>query len=275
MSIGFATWTLGNTPIDQYVPELARMGYDGVEIIGDRARMPASELRALLDRYGLRVLAVVAKGEIDPAHPLHSRRKQAIEYYRDLLTYCVELGCQQLVVREQPGRNRPIVGRLKECSMFKQSLSSIAQTAVALNIRVSVLPVNRYEGFLINSIQDGLALLESLSHTHIDLALNSFHMNIEEVYVLEALRAVEGSIGLFYAAESTRGVLGEGHLDWPEICLTLAQGAYKGDYLIECQAWGADPLLSTGRAPDWVEQVLDYAERSLDHLRVALAAAWP
>jgi D-psicose/D-tagatose/L-ribulose 3-epimerase len=274
MSIGFATWTLGGTPVDGYAEELARMGYDGVEVVGDPEQVPANELRTRLEHHGLRVLAVLSKPEADPAHPLHSRRLQAIEYYRALLTYCVELGCQRVVIREQPGRTRPIVGRSKESEVYKQTVRSIAHSAVSMNIHLSVLPVNRYEGFLVNTARDGLEILENANDIYTDLALNSYHMNIEEADTLEALRSVEGRIGLFYAAESHRRALGEGHLDWPEICLTLAQCGYKGDYVIECQAAGADPLLPMGHTPGWTDQILEYAERSIQHLRVALAATW-
>jgi D-psicose/D-tagatose/L-ribulose 3-epimerase len=274
MSIGFATWMLGGTPIGGYIEELARMGYDGVEVVGDPEQIPAAELLELLDEHGLRVLAVIPKPEVDPAHPLHSRRLQAIEYYRALLAYCVKLGCHRIVIREQPGRVHPIVGHSKECEVFKQTIRSVAHSAVSMNIHLSVLPVNRYEGYLINTAQQGLEILENANLTYTDLALNSYHMNIEETDIRGTLRSVEGRIGLFYAAENHRHALGEGQLDWPEICLTLAQSGYKGDYIIECQASGADPLLSIGRASGWVDQVLDYAERSIQHLRVALAATW-
>jgi sugar phosphate isomerase/epimerase len=265
---------MGDTPITEYAPLLARMQYDGVELVGDPERVSAREMRAVLLDNGLSVLAVMPTNDADPAHPLPSQRQRSIDYYRELLEFCVELGCSRLVIREKPGRIRPIVGRSKEWALYQQTLTAVAQSAANLNVRVSVLPVNRYEGYLINKANDALDVIQQQSQQQLDIALNTYHMNIEEASIRVALQKVGRYLGIFYASENHRRVVGEGHIDWPDICLALKNQEYSGDIIVECQAPGADPLVPVGRSPDWPAEVLENARRSIENLRVALAAVY-
>lgn len=274
-NIGFATWTMGDIPFMDYLPRLEQMGYTGIELIGDSARAPAANILAVVDEYGLSVMSVVAVNEIDLAHPLPSMRQESIEMVRDLLNYCIEIGCRKLVLREKPGRMRPIVGRVKEWSLLQQSLRAVMYSASHAGVQVLFLPVNRYEGFLVNTAQDALKLLERIDPMDANVALNSYYMNLEESGFRSTFENVGSRLGLFYASESNRRALGEGRIDWLEVCLALDAIGYRDDIIIECQAVGADPMLPVGRSPDWPLEVLAFAEQSIAHLRVALAACRP
>lgn len=270
--IGFAAWTLGDVSPFDYLPRLADMGYDGVEVVGDFQGIPVDDLRAALDESELSVFSVLTPPQIDLAHPLPSMRQESVDYVRDLIDFCMDVGSPRLVVREQPGRVRPIVGRIKESGLLQQSLRTIGYGAAHAGVQICLMPINRYEGFLVNSAQDALSLLEKVNSTQVRIALNSYHMNMEEDGFRSAFDNVSGQLGLFYAAENHRRVLGQGRLDWMEIGLTLGAIGYEAPILIECQAEGSDPLLPVGRAPDWDEEVMRYAEASLEHMRMVQAA---
>jgi sugar phosphate isomerase/epimerase len=255
-----------------YLHRLEKMGYDGIELVGDSARIPAAEIRVLTGEYDLAVLSVVAVNEIDLAHPLPSIRQESIDMVRELLDYCEEINCRRLVLREKPGRMRPIVGRVKEWNILQQSLLAVIHRASHTNVEIVFLPVNRYEGFLVNTAQDALQLLERIDVEDARIALSSYHMNLEETGFRSTIENVGSRLGLFYAAENHRRALGDGRIDWLEVCLALNAIGYSGDIIVECQAVGADPLLPVGRAPEWPLEVLTWAEQSIQHLRVALAA---
>lgn len=261
---------MGDTPLIDYLPRLVEMGYTGIEIVGDAARLPAGEARALVEDHGVSVMSVLALSEIDLAHPLPSIRQEGIERVRQLLDYCIDLNCERLVLREKPGRMRPIVGRSKEWNLLQQSLRTILYSAALGGVEIDWLPVNRYEGYLVNTAQDALILLDKLGVHRAGVALNSYHMNMEEVEFRATLENVGGRLGVFYAAESNRRTLGEGRIDWMEVCLALQAIGYTEDIIVECQAVGADPLLPVGRSPDWPHEVLDCAKASIRNLRKAL-----
>jgi D-psicose/D-tagatose/L-ribulose 3-epimerase len=178
--IGFATWSLGDLSLTEYLPDLVDAGYDGVEIVGDLTRQPADDLRDVVEDHGLSVLSVIPTNEIDLAHPLRSLRQESVDAVRGLIDYSVAVGARRLVLREKPGRMRPIVGRQKEWTVLQQSLRSLVGHAAGMNVHLALLPVNRYEGFLVNTVRDANALLQTISDPGLDLelALSTYHMHL-------------------------------------------------------------------------------------------------
>jgi D-psicose/D-tagatose/L-ribulose 3-epimerase len=63
--------------------------------------------------------------------------------------------------------------------------------------------------------------------------LDTFHMNMEEDDLPQAIRHSEGRLVHFQANENHRGFLGTGHIDWPPICRALADIGYAGAITLE------------------------------------------
>ena len=63
--------------------------------------------------------------------------------------------------------------------------------------------------------------------------LDTFHMNIEEDDLTQAIRLAGPLLIHFQANENHRGFLGTGHIDWPPICRALAEIDYQGAITLE------------------------------------------
>ena len=63
--------------------------------------------------------------------------------------------------------------------------------------------------------------------------LDTFHMNMEENDLPEAIRHAAPHLMHFQANENHRGFLGTGHLDWPTICRALFDIKYPGAITLE------------------------------------------
>lgn len=272
IEIGFATWTMGDAPLYDYLPTLADMGYDGIELATNSSLFTVEEVRPALEESRLAVYAVTAPLDLDLAHPLPSLRHRSIDEARRTIEYTVSLGCHRLVLREKAGRMRPIVGRAKEWALLQDSLRTLTQSAAQWGVDLCLLAVNRYEGFLVNTAEDAMKTIGQVGASHIMVALNTYHMHMEEDDLRAAIEHTENHLGLFYAAENHRRALGAGQIDWVDVCQTLNRMGYQGPMIVECQATGADPFLPVGRSPEWQAEVLNWAEASIQHLRVALAA---
>ena len=61
--------------------------------------------------------------------------------------------------------------------------------------------------------------------TNVGLLLDTFHMNIEEKSIPDAIRRARGRIVAFHACSSDRGTPGEDHLPWAEIAAALRRPA--------------------------------------------------
>jgi hypothetical protein len=57
--------------------------------------------------------------------------------------------------------------------------------------------------------------------------LDTFHMNIEEDDLPQAIRLAGALLIHFQANENHRGFLGTGHIDWSQICRGLARSTTK------------------------------------------------
>src|ERR1700680_2637407 len=63
--------------------------------------------------------------------------------------------------------------------------------------------------------------------------LDTFHMNIEEKNIPDAIRRAGKHIFEFHADSNDRGTPGEDHLTWSEIAAALREVAYEGPVVIE------------------------------------------
>ena len=63
--------------------------------------------------------------------------------------------------------------------------------------------------------------------------LDTFHMNMEEDDLPQAIRLAGPLLIHFQANENHRGFLGTGHIDWPPICRALAEIGYQGAITLE------------------------------------------
>ena len=120
------------------------------------------------------------------------------------------------------------IGRLRE------SLEDLGRHARQYNVPLLFEPLNRYETNLINSIDDGLALIQSLGNSNVKLLADLYHMNIEEADLAAALKAGGKAVGHVHFADSNRRPMGLGHTDMTGISSALRDIGYDGYVSAEC-----------------------------------------
>jgi D-psicose/D-tagatose/L-ribulose 3-epimerase len=155
-----------------------------------------------------------------------------------------------------------------------EGLRAAAEHAAGSNVRFAVEPLNRFETDFCSTTRQAVALCGLVGHPAVGAMLDTFHMNMEEDDLPQAIRLAGSHLIHFQANENHRGFLGTGHLDWPPICRTLAEIDYRGAITLE-------PFRRTGhvlslpmaqwRPPDHDEDA--ELRASGDFLRGALHAA--
>jgi D-psicose/D-tagatose/L-ribulose 3-epimerase len=63
--------------------------------------------------------------------------------------------------------------------------------------------------------------------------LDTFHMNMEDFSIPDAIRQSARHLIHFQANENNRTFVGAGHIDWPEVARALAAVGYKGPITLE------------------------------------------
>jgi D-psicose/D-tagatose/L-ribulose 3-epimerase len=108
-----------------------------------------------------------------------------------------------------------------------------AQHTKGSDVRFAVEPLNRFETDFCNTARQAMALRTLVDHPSVGIMLDTFHMNIEEDDLPQAIRLAGPLLIHFQANENHRGFLGTGHIDWPPVCRALAEIDYQGAITLE------------------------------------------
>ncbi|MBR3502820.1 MAG: sugar phosphate isomerase/epimerase [Clostridia bacterium] len=93
--------------------------------------------------------------------------------------------------------------------------------------------LNRFEGYLLNTAEEGAAFVREVDEPAVKLMLDTFHMNIEEDSMGGAIREARGLLGHFHTGECNRRVPGKGRMPWREIADALHAIGYDGTVCME------------------------------------------
>jgi sugar phosphate isomerase/epimerase len=123
---------------------------------------------------------------------------------------------------------KPGVDHEQAMEWLIEALQDCAAAAAPYRVRLALEPINRYETTLVNTVAQGLALIERVEADNFGLLLDTFHMNIEEPSIEESIRACGDRIFHFHVADSNRWYPGAGHLDFRRILEALFATGYDG-----------------------------------------------
>jgi sugar phosphate isomerase/epimerase len=218
-----------------------RLGCQGVELnILDPQEVDGAGLQRLLRRHGLAV-CTLATGQAFGKHGLSlvsadsevRRRTMARLEAHALLAARLESAVTIGLIRGQLSGDEAeqIEGRKR----IAGGLGQFAHLAEGLGVRVLLEPLNRYECNNVNSLPEGLALMEELGAVNLYLLADTFHMNIEDVDMAVNLRAAGSRLGYVHLADSNRQAPGMGHTSFAPLVEALRAIGYKGYLSAEIQ----------------------------------------
>jgi D-psicose/D-tagatose/L-ribulose 3-epimerase len=115
---------------------------------------------------------------------------------------------------------------------LRDGLAPVAEHAAAAGIRIGLEPLNRYETSLLNTVDQALDALDGMPDT-VGIALDIYHMNIEETDVAAAVRRAGPRLVHVQVCANDRGAPGADHLDWQGFLAALEDTGYDGPLVIE------------------------------------------
>jgi sugar phosphate isomerase/epimerase len=209
--------------------EVAALGYDGVELaLRDPRDIDTEEVGMLCARYNLEIVAL-ATGQVYVDEGLSltqgepAIRERALERFLSFIDLAAVW------------KTRVIVGLIRgrgDHSMAEgfllQALKKCCAEAEGKGVGLLLEPLNRYETELINTTSEALELINKIGLTNLKLLLDTFHMNIEEVNLGDAIRGAKPSLAHLHVADSNRHAPGWGHIDFAEVISALKDIEYRG-----------------------------------------------
>ncbi len=221
------------------VDKVAKLGFDIIEIcVEDPATIDAAAIRKRCEAAGIGASVCGAFGpDRDMSADDPAVREHARAYVRKCVDIAEELGAKVVVgpMYSAVGRTRMAepAERKAQRTLAADSIRECARYAAPKGISLGVEPLNRFETDLINTVDQGLGLLDEIGEANVGLLLDTFHMNIEEKDLPKAIRKAAGRITEFHACSSDRGTPGEDHVDWAGVVTALRDGGYDGPVVIE------------------------------------------
>jgi D-psicose/D-tagatose/L-ribulose 3-epimerase len=212
----------------------------------------------------------------DLIHPDAAVRAEGMAYVRHAIAAAAQVGAGNLIGPLYSSVGRTWLAtpeeRARDLDLLESQLRALANTAADHSVTLCLEPLNRFETSFINVTEQALEILDRVDHPACQLMLDTFHMNIEERSMGDAIRRAAQRLRHVHASENDRGAPGAGHIPWTEVATALREIAYDGPVVIETFT---SKVTSIARAAAVWRPLAptqdDIARQGLDFLRRLLA----
>jgi D-psicose/D-tagatose/L-ribulose 3-epimerase len=223
---------------------MRRAGCDFVELlVPEPGELDLAETRTALADHGL---AVELAARVNLSRDLAGADPAAHRAGVDYLRYCVDVAAAlgaRIVGGPLYGAPLVFAGRApapvaederrRRIDAVVAGLTAAGRVAADAGITLGVEPLNRFETDIANTAGHALALVEAVGSPAVGVMLDTFHMNMEDSDLADAIRRAGRHLVHFQANENNRGFVGAGHVDWPAVAKALAAVGYRGPITLE------------------------------------------
>jgi D-psicose/D-tagatose/L-ribulose 3-epimerase len=223
----------------EVLPRLKRMGYHGCEIplvAGLLDLINPQKIREALQ--GLEMECVAGTGipeEMSTISDDPETRMRGIEHVKSCVDVAAMMGAPLVAGALYAPFGIRHKGRRTEQQWERsvRSLRKMARYAAPKGVTIGLEPLNRYEHFFINTVEDALSLLQDVNEPNVKLHLDTYHMNIEEKDLHRSITRAGTAVCHVHCSENDRGIPGTGHIDWDGVFRGLLDIQYQGWLVIE------------------------------------------
>ena len=239
MKLGYSTWSTKEQPIEETIRELARIGYDGVEIAvnpgwtSDVDALDASarrRIRQLLDDTGLELSALVSGHREQVAEPAAYQQGKA-RYLREL-DLALEWAKPGLI----PSMDVAVGGKSDQWEQLKNLIVDRVGQTVALSAeRDVVVALEPHSGQAIDTPERMLWVIEQVNSPYCRINFDISHFDVYGVPTAESVPLMAPYTEHTHIKDE-RGrfpnhqflIPGEGDFDYVEYLTLMDRHGYKG-----------------------------------------------
>jgi len=243
IGIYYAYWTRDwDADFHPFVDRVARLGFDVLEVnAGTIANMPARARLSLRDHAADKNILLSYCIGLPPQYDIASEdetiRRNGIAYLQRIADLIGEMGGEVLsgiiygswpaMMPPDQTDKRPFVER--SIASMREAIKAAEDNNVIFNVEV----VNRFEQFILNTCEEAIAYVDAVGSPNIKILLDTFHMNIEENFIGQAIEQAGNRLGHFHIGENNRMPPGYGHIPWTEVGAALRRIQYEGFVVME------------------------------------------
>ncbi|WP_207619927.1 sugar phosphate isomerase/epimerase [Nocardioides sp. IC4_145] len=244
--LGVNTWVWASPLTDDDLPRMlalvAGLGFDAVELpLEEPGHLDPARTAAAVRDAGLAPYVV---GAMAPGRDLVATDAASVARTQDYLRSCVDLAAA-IGAPSVCGPFYAATGRVWRMTPAERTaaydewctnLAPVLDHARAAGVAIGIEPLNRYETSLVNTVDQALTALAPLLDAPdpgVGLALDTYHLGIEERSSADAVRRVGRHLVHVQVCGNDRGAPGHDQTDWPALLDALDDVGYAGALNIE------------------------------------------
>ena len=221
------------------IDKVADFGFDLIEIcIEDPATI---DTEAVVKRLNRACIKTTVCGAFGPDRDISSddagKRENGLAYISRCVEIAADLGSPLVAgpMYSATGKTRLLSKPEREAqwALSIDSMKRASDYADKKGVKLAVEPLNRFETDLLNTVGQAMNWLGRLGRDNVGLLIDTFHMNIEERSIPDAIRLAGSKAFHFHGCSNDRGTPGKDHLPWSAIVAALREIDYSGATVIE------------------------------------------
>lgn len=232
---------LWGTEIDErlfpVLEQIKEIGFDAVEVpIFDVNPESWFLWRKKLDQLGLdRVAVTINSPDFNQISEDINQRKATLERNKRAIDCAVVLDSKLLTgpYHSALGVFSGKAPTQEELGWAKENLWELAEYADSMGVTLGLEYLNRFESYLVSSTDELLNLVSEINHPACKVMFDTFHANIEEKSLFEAVQKMDDKLVHVQLSENDRGTIGVGHVNIKEVLIALKSINYEGMISIE------------------------------------------
>ena len=243
IGIYYAYWTHDwDADFHPFIDKVADLGFDVLEVnAGTIANMTSEERRSLKAHADDKAIALSHCIGLPKPYDIASQdkavRENGIAFLQKMARAIGEMGGGNLtgiIYSHWPGTLAE--GETDKQPYFQRSVVSMKEAIKAAednNVFFCLEVVNRFEQYLLNTCDEAVAYVNAVGSPNAKILLDTFHMNIEENFIGEAIEKAGDKLGHFHIGENNRMPPGYGHIPWTEVGNALRRINYQKFVVME------------------------------------------
>jgi 5-keto-L-gluconate epimerase len=226
--------------IESNLKAISVAGFKSIEIsLRDISDINWDKFNYSLKKYRLK-LVTIATGlvrKIDGITLMDSEKKGlAIERIEKMMNVLNKTGCTDKYIllgyiRGEVKKN----DSSKQIKILRSSLYKLVELAKKYQVKLLLEIINHRETNFLNTIDEGVNFITQFKVNWLKLAIDSYHMNINELDLCKSIINAKDHIGYVHLSDDNRAYPGLGNLDFSKILGALKEIKYKGYLMFECK----------------------------------------
>ncbi|QNM05476.1 D-psicose 3-epimerase [Qiania dongpingensis] len=225
----------------KYIEKVKKLGFDILEISCAALKdISKAELTAFKEEAKAQGITLTAgygpSAEENLGSADEAVTKHAVEFYTDILKKLEYLDIHTIgggIYSYWPVDYTKPIDKKGDWERSVKNVRTVSRIAGECGVDYCLEVLNRFEGYLLNTAKEAVEFVKEVDVPAAKVMLDTFHMNIEEDSMVDAILTAGSRLGHFHVGENNRRVPGKGNLPWCEIGHALRRIGYDKNVVME------------------------------------------